>query len=116
MSIVTHRARLAALALSLGLGVSAAAHAANGSVDAGQFSCAELDAKVRAEGRLTITARKRNPHGNESVGANTFVSGRRACTFHNEAPSQWKIYARDDEVCTTLQICLPRSLYGGRIR
>ena len=110
MFTTTQRTGLRLLALSLGASISMAGVAAEPGVNAEEFSCAELQAKVSSAGRLSITGRKYEPNGTRSSSTNTFVSGRKSCVFANESPSQWKIYARDDEVCTTLDICLPRSM------
>jgi hypothetical protein len=82
-------------------------------VDATRYECATLEDMVRSAGRLSISAVHVNPHGGGGVSTNTFVSGPAHCTFIDEWPSQWKIRAKDGEVCTRLYICLPRDMYDG---
>ena len=80
-------------------------------VDGAQFECAELERMVRSARRLSITALHVNPHSGDRESTNTFVAGPAYCRFLDEWPSQWKIRARNGEVCLRLYICLPRDIY-----
>ena len=102
------RAGVLALLGAVASGVEAVPH-----VDGAQFDCAELEGMVLSARRLSISAVHVNPHSVERVSTNTFVAGAAFCTFLDEWPSQWRIRAKDGEVCTRLYICLPRDFYDG---
>jgi len=67
-------------------------------VNGGQFSCAELESKVKAAGPLLITANKFDPYGSESQTTNTFVTDTAQCKFPTEVASDWELYGKDLEV------------------
>ena len=114
MNGTVHRVRLVALlVVACASGAELAAQDSTPRVDGAQFECAELEQMVRSARRLSITAVHVNPHSDDRESTNTFVARPAFCTFLDEWPSQWKIRARNGEVCLRLFICLPRDVYDG---
>ena len=79
-------------------------------VEGAQHTCAELGQMVQQAGTLQINARTRNPNGSENMNLHTYIANGQRCEFFDDRPSQWRIYAKDDEICENLNTCLPRSL------